>query len=76
MDTVDKVSSRAGTVGAWNINNSAPLQIGFRYGQAYLNGVVDDVRAYNRALSTAEIQQLYKQGGGKLVNPQPILLRG
>ena len=37
---------------------------------------MDDVRAYNRALSTAEIQQLYKQGGGKLVNPQPILLRG
>ena len=27
---------------------------------------MDDVRIYNRALSTAEISQLYKQGGGKI----------
>ena len=39
----------------------------FSLGQAvsYWNGL-DDVRYYNRALSTAEIQQLYKQGGGKI----------
>lgn len=28
----------------------------------YTNGVIDDVRIYNRALSAAEVAQLYKQG--------------
>lgn len=38
----------------------------YRDANAYLNGLLDDVRVYNRALSAAEIKQLYQQGGAKL----------
>ncbi|MFA5061909.1 MAG: LamG domain-containing protein [Patescibacteria group bacterium] len=39
--------------------------IGFGMGSPdYFNGLIDDVRVYNRALSAQEVQQLYKQGGG------------
>jgi hypothetical protein len=31
----------------------------------YLNGVMDDVRIYNRALSPAEVKRLYQLGGGR-----------
>ncbi|MBU6232466.1 hypothetical protein KGP36_07570, partial [Patescibacteria group bacterium] len=33
-------------------------------GSSYWNANIDDVRIYNRALSAAEIHQLYLQGGG------------
>lgn len=36
-----------------------------RYGSSnYFNGQMDDVRIYNRALSTAEVTQLYNNGSG------------
>jgi hypothetical protein len=34
-----------------------------QYYNHYLNGAVDEMRIYNRALSVAEIQALYNQGG-------------
>ena len=34
----------------------------------YFNGKIDEVRAYNRVLTTGEIQALYDQGGGTKVN--------
>ncbi|HWB33937.1 MAG TPA: LamG domain-containing protein [Candidatus Paceibacterota bacterium] len=34
----------------------------YRGGNSYFNGIIDDVRVYNRALSAAEIQQLYLLG--------------
>ena len=45
------------------------FRIGCRYygtTDTYFNGILDDVRVYSRALSTAEIQELYKMGGGKI----------
>jgi len=41
-----------------------PLLIG-RYGNPHstFRGMIDDVRIYNRALSTTEIQQLYHEDG-------------
>ena len=32
---------------------------------SYFNGLIDDVRIYNRALSAGEVQQLYKTGAAK-----------
>ncbi|MDO8717127.1 MAG: LamG-like jellyroll fold domain-containing protein, partial [Dehalococcoidales bacterium] len=41
------------------------------------NGLIDDVRFYNRALSQAEVTQLYKQGAAKLgVSPVNSLTTG
>ncbi len=49
------------------ISQGQSLYIG--YGNAagqYLNGTIDDVRIYNRALSAAEVQALYQTGLAKL----------
>ena len=47
----------SGTVPASQINSAVNVNIGRRSGGGfYFNGVIDDVRIYNRALSQAEIQ--------------------
>lgn len=52
--------------------NSVPLIDGGRIGTTsdpsgttnyWCNGVIDDIRIYNRALNNAEVQQLYHEGG-------------
>lgn len=45
-------------------SNNAPLYIGrFQHNDYYpLNGALDDFRMYNRALTSAEIQSLYRLG--------------
>ena len=47
-----------GTIPASQINSAVNVNIGRRSGGSgyYFNGVIDDVRIYNRALSQAEIQ--------------------
>jgi hypothetical protein len=45
-------------------NGSAPLRIGTRDFQSYFAGAVDDLRIYNRALTTGEIQQLFSEQAG------------
>jgi hypothetical protein len=42
--------------------NTAIGRAGDDPADAYWDGIIDDVRVYNRALSTAEVQQLYKLG--------------
>jgi hypothetical protein len=42
--------------------NNYPLLIGKRDDGHYFDGVIDDVRIYNRALSADEIWQLYQSG--------------
>lgn len=42
-------------------------------GGAYFNGLIDDVRIYNRALSDSEAKQLYNQGSGTKINSAPAL---
>ena len=53
--------------------NSESLYIGGGFGDAGtgqdFNGSIDEVRIYNRALSAAEIQALYKSGAAKLKVP-------
>src|SRR5207249_2318423 len=46
----------SGTVPASQINSAVNVNIGRRSGGFYFNGVIADVRVYNRALSQAEIQ--------------------
>ena len=44
-----------------SINNTADLSVGTAYGWN-VDGILDEVRIYNRALTTAEITDLYNQG--------------
>src|SRR3989338_9026057 len=53
-----------------SILTATNFQIGARDGAASLfSGSIDDVRMYNRALSAAEIQALYKSGAQKFTAP-------
>ncbi|MHC4159547.1 MAG: LamG-like jellyroll fold domain-containing protein, partial [Planctomycetota bacterium] len=57
-----------------NINNDIPVAIGrsMDYNGQYFDGIIDDVRIYDRALSDTEIQQLFAEGlGGRAFNPNP-----
>jgi len=45
-----------------NVDNDQNLLIGYRPG-VYLNGLIDEVRIYNRALSPEEIRFHYSRGG-------------
>jgi Concanavalin A-like lectin/glucanases superfamily len=48
--------SSIGTIPASQVNSAANVNIGQRTGGYYFNGIIDDVRIYNRALTQAEIQ--------------------
>lgn len=48
---------------------SNTFEIGF-FNSNFFDGTIDDVRAYNRALSATEIKQLYATGGSKLNSSQ------
>jgi Concanavalin A-like lectin/glucanases superfamily len=45
-----------GTIPASQVNSAVNVNIGRRTGGYYFNGIIDEVRIYNRALSQAEIQ--------------------
>ncbi|MFH1657472.1 MAG: LamG-like jellyroll fold domain-containing protein [bacterium] len=42
-----------------------PVTIGYAGFHTFFSGLIDEVRIYNRALSSAEIQQLYVEGAAK-----------
>ena len=44
----------------YDINNSASLWIGAKSNGEYFNGIIDEVRIYNRALTANEIKELYE----------------
>ena len=55
---------RVGISGIRNIDSLSDLFIGWEpvlAASTYFNGVIDDIRIYNRTLSKAEIKQLYKE---------------
>ena len=46
-----------------SILNNVPLNIGQgTWGGGAFNGIIDEVRVYNRALTAAEVEQLYNMG--------------
>jgi hypothetical protein len=48
------------TSGSWpTIDNTDAMKIGSSNGSNYMNGLIDEVRLYNRALSASEITTLY-----------------
>lgn len=47
-----------------NTGNYHPVRIGTHFSLSCFGGMVDDVRIYDRALASAEIQALYSQMGG------------
>jgi hypothetical protein len=54
---------QSGTTGTASLTGNANARIGYGYdGASQWNGLIDDVRIYNRALSATEIKQLYNAG--------------
>lgn len=64
---VDDTSYSGGSYVAME-NGTASFEIGREQESVYCKGSIDDVRLYNRALSAADIQQLYKMGVPSKVN--------
>jgi hypothetical protein len=61
------------TVPASQVNASVNVNIGRRTGGFYFNGLIDEVRIYNRALSGVEIQSdMNTPLGSRLVFSQPL----
>jgi hypothetical protein len=58
-----RASSGAFDNGDYDISSRAPLYIG-RGAQNYFSGLLDDVRLYGKALSAAQISDLYRKAGG------------
>src|SRR5262249_15485588 len=50
--------------GAWSMPASQPIELGFTSGGTYraYDGLLDDVRVYNRQLTSGEITSLYNTG--------------
>ncbi|OGD25759.1 hypothetical protein A2819_02300, partial [Candidatus Azambacteria bacterium RIFCSPHIGHO2_01_FULL_40_24] len=71
--------SQEGT-GTGAVNPASPFVIGDFYnltGNYQFNGLIDDVRVYNRALSAEEIQTLFNSGAAKFnVSPTKYLTSG
>jgi hypothetical protein len=62
----------SGTIPASQLNSAVNVNIGRRSGGFYFNGVIDEVRIYNRALSQTEIQADMSTP----VTPTPISISG
>jgi len=83
------VATYQGTTGKFYINgnyigsftftrttDSNPFQIGRSYSGEYFNGLVDEVRVYNRALTSAEVSDLYQNYGYTTTNaPGQVFVR-
>jgi hypothetical protein len=64
MDGVE-LSITTSSSGPWPVlNNTDPLQIGGENGSKFFNGQIDETRIYNRALTPAEVQSLYRWAPG------------
>ncbi len=50
--------------------NASAVDIG-RISSTYFQGVIDDVRVYNRVLSATEVKQLYNQGAASKLSATP-----
>ncbi len=61
---IDGTQDASGIFAAAQVDSDQPVRIGFEQiisgDPGYLDGLVDDVRIYKRALSDGEIQQLYQ----------------
>lgn len=83
------VATYEGTTGKFYINgnyigsftftrktDTNPFQIGRSYSGEYFNGLVDEVRVYNRALTSAEVSDLYQNYGYTTTNaPGQVFVR-
>lgn len=70
VDGLDKTGTAAIHVNPALSSNNFLIGYYNNGGSIYMNGKIDDVRAYNRTLTQAEITQLYNTGGSKLNSSQ------
>ena len=65
LDGVEVASGSHALGGALDTNPSIPVAIGANgTTERFFNGILDDVRVYNRALTAMEISDLFAAGGG------------
>jgi hypothetical protein len=68
-DGTTYVNGATANIGVYPIYiNGDEVQIGKTGASAYFNGLIDEVRIYNRSLSAAEIQSLYELGSAHITD--------
>ncbi len=65
-------ASDGASTGTGTLVSNQTITIGTFQGAAFFNGLIDDVRVYNRALSPREVQMLYQLGQAK-INNSPVM---
>ncbi|MFN7161311.1 MAG: LamG-like jellyroll fold domain-containing protein [Candidatus Gracilibacteria bacterium] len=70
---LDNILDGSLSEGPWNTDSTAPLTIGSQQGLAgtFVDGRIDDIRFFNRALSAQETTDLYHSATGTLCNAHP-----
>lgn len=78
IDGAANGATDSGTIGnIGDLSNALTFRVGSESDtNNALRGSIDEVRVYNRALSTTEIQSLYIQGGGTKVNSSVSQMQG
>ena len=67
---VDGISRSSDTTPSSSMGNgTATVRVGARGDGNYFNGLIDEVRVYNRVLSAVEVSALYKSGAAKIKFP-------
>ncbi|MBI2038064.1 MAG: LamG domain-containing protein [Candidatus Magasanikbacteria bacterium] len=64
IDGILEIDRASSTIGSGSFFQ--PYHIGANFNNIYTIGTIDDARIYNRSLSSVEVTQLYKTGGGKI----------
>ncbi|MHC4570513.1 MAG: LamG-like jellyroll fold domain-containing protein [Planctomycetota bacterium] len=77
IDGEDSTGSGAGTISSI-FASTEPLFIGQEDSSNYFNGLIDEVRIYNKAFSAGEIQELYQSGlpdvvGLEITGPEEVV---
>lgn len=73
---VNGVADGTASVGSLCTSGSIILGVNFAGGDEYFNGAMDEVRLYNRALSAAEIANVYGVGAVKFTSNSKTLTQG
>lgn len=67
---------KGSTAGSWLTDSGSTFNRMGSTDSRYFDGLMDDLRVYNRELSAAEIKQLYNLGGGKVNASSQTLTQG
>jgi len=71
VESIIYINGQADATGKPNTQTGTGLGIGYYSGDTHFDGVIDEIKIFDRALSSEEILQLYREGLYTAYNPEP-----